>query len=88
MANVDIRLRVTQELKANAEIVFEQIGMNMSEALRIFLNQCVNDRGLPFAPHAKIPNNETLESFRQVEKGEYEVFTLDEFRKAWNIKKK
>lgn len=42
----------------------------MSEAMRIFLNQCINSGGLPFKPHIKIPNKETLESFKQAENGE------------------
>ena len=48
MATIDIRLRVHKELKTDAEAIFKQMGMTMSEAMRIFLSQCINSGGLPF----------------------------------------
>ena len=84
MATIDIRLRVPEEMKSDAEAIFQQMGMTMSEAMRIFLSQCVNTGGLPFKPHSKIPNKETLESFRQIETGEYETYTIESFEEAVN----
>lgn len=63
MSTVDIRLRVSEDVKIEAEQIFKQMGMTMSEAMRIFLNQCINSGGLPFKPHVKIPNKETLKAF-------------------------
>ena len=82
MATIDIRLRVPEEMKSDAEAIFQQMGMTMSEAMRIFLSQCVNTGGLPFKPHSKIPNKETLESFRQIETGEYETYTIESFEEV------
>lgn len=82
MATIDIRLRVPEEMKSAAEVIFQQMGMTMSEAMRIFLSQCVNTGGLPFKPHSKVPNKDTLESFRQIETGQYETYTLEEFEQA------
>ena len=79
MSTVDIRLRISEEIKTDAEEIFNQMGMTMSQAMRMFLIQCVNTGKLPFNPQAKIANKETLESFRQLETGEYESYTLDEF---------
>ncbi|WP_341788212.1 MULTISPECIES: type II toxin-antitoxin system RelB/DinJ family antitoxin [unclassified Rickettsia] len=63
MNTVDIRLRIAEDTKIEAEQIFKQMGMTMSEAMRIFLNQCINSGGLPFKPHVKIPNKETLKAF-------------------------
>ncbi len=82
MATIDIRLRVPEEMKSDAEAIFQQMGMTMSEAMRIFLSQCVNSGGLPFKPHSKIPNKETLQSFRQIETGEYETCAINEFERV------
>ena len=84
MATVDIRLRVSKEMKSDAETIFEQMGITISEAMRIFLSQCINTGGLPFKPHSKIYNKETLESFQQIESGEYETYTLEEFEETIN----
>ncbi|BBJ31409.1 MULTISPECIES: type II toxin-antitoxin system RelB/DinJ family antitoxin [spotted fever group] len=81
MNTVDIRLRVSADIKIEAEEIFKQMGMTMSEAMRIFLNQCINSGGLPFKPHIKIPNKETLESFKQAENGEFESYNLKQFEK-------
>lgn len=69
MATIDIRLRVSEEIKADAEVIFKQMGMTMSEAMRIFLSQCINSGGLPFKPHSKIPNAETIKSLEESRKG-------------------
>ena len=37
MSAIDIRLRVTLEMKTKAVEIFKQMGMTMSEAMRIFI---------------------------------------------------
>jgi len=89
MATIDVRLRVPAQMKSDADEIFRQMGMSMSEAMRIFLGQCINTGGLPFKPHIKTPNRETLESFKQIENGEYETYTLEAFEEAIdNLNKK
>jgi DNA-damage-inducible protein J len=89
MATIDVRLRVPAQMKSDADEIFRQMGMSMSEAMRIFLGQCINTGGLPFKPHIKTPNRETLESFKQIETGEYETYTLEAFEEAIdNLNKK
>jgi DNA-damage-inducible protein J len=43
-----IRARVDDALKAQATAVLDACGLEMSEALRLFLTQVVNTGGLPF----------------------------------------
>ena len=69
MSSIDIRLRVTPEMKTEAEEVFKEMGITMSEAIRIFLSQCINSGGLPFKPHAKTPNVETIKILEQSKQG-------------------
>lgn len=68
MTTTDIRLRVSEDIKLEAEEIFKQMGMTMSEAMRIFLNQCINTGGLPFKPHTKIPNKNTIQTFEDTDK--------------------
>ncbi|HJD61417.1 MAG TPA: type II toxin-antitoxin system RelB/DinJ family antitoxin [Rickettsia endosymbiont of Columbicola hoogstraali] len=67
MNTLDIRLRIAENTKIEAEQIFKQMGMTMSEAMRIFLNQCISSSGLPFKPHVKIPNKETLKAFEETD---------------------
>ena len=64
---VVIQARVKPELRDNTDIIFERMGINRSEAIKIFLNHVEMHRGLPFA--MKVPNNETLQVFENTEKG-------------------
>jgi len=54
MAKTDIvYMRIEPALKANAEAVLSALGLTPNEAINIFLNQVVLQKGLPFA--VKIP---------------------------------
>jgi DNA-damage-inducible protein J len=46
--DVRVTVRVNRELKENAETLFEYLGLNMSNAVNIFLRKAVDQRGIPF----------------------------------------
>ena len=43
-----ITVRVDKELKDSAEFLFEQLGLNMSAAINIFLRKAVSEDAIPF----------------------------------------
>ncbi len=47
-----IQLRVDQHLRDDAQAVCHRLGMDLTTAIRVFLNQLVVDNGLPFQPRA------------------------------------
>ncbi len=55
-----VRARVSSELKMHADEVLGQLGMNMSDAIRIFLTQVSLRNEVPV--ELKVPNKETLEA--------------------------
>lgn len=69
MANVTVQSRINPNLKQEAENLFASLGMSVSDAIRIFLQQSVNSNGLPFQPVAKQPNAETLAAIRELDEG-------------------
>ena len=62
-----IRARVEPALKSEAEAILKKIGLSSSEAMRLFLYQVVQQRGLPF--EVKIPNAETISAIEELETG-------------------
>jgi len=46
-------------MKEEAQKIFKQYGMGLSDAFNIFLSQSVMERGIPF--QIKIPNQETAQ---------------------------
>jgi DNA-damage-inducible protein J len=58
MKEAIVRARVDSKLKAEAEEVFMTLGINTTEAIRMFLSQVRLRRGLPFV--VGIPDNSDL----------------------------
>lgn len=60
MANqTNLNIRTDADVKVNAEKLFEQLGLNMSTAVNIFLRQAIRQGGLPFEVKFDIPNEVT-----------------------------
>lgn len=53
-------------MKKQAQEIFKQYGMGLSDAFNIFLSQSVMEQGIPF--QIKIPNDETSEVIREARK--------------------
>ena len=48
-----INIRIDDDLKASAESLFADLGLNISTAVNIFIKQAVRNRGIPFEITAK-----------------------------------
>jgi len=46
--DVRVTIRVNRRLKENAETLFDYLGLNMSNAVNIFLRKAVDQKGIPF----------------------------------------
>ncbi|WP_281508537.1 type II toxin-antitoxin system RelB/DinJ family antitoxin [Parvibacter caecicola] len=46
-----LQVRIDATMKAEAEELFEALGLSLSEAVRLFVAKSVNGRRLPFTPH-------------------------------------
>ena len=48
MAATNINIRTDSELKAKAQVVLNDLGLDMSTAINVFLNQIVYKQAIPF----------------------------------------
>jgi DNA-damage-inducible protein J len=62
-----IRARVDPGLKARVEAIFEAVGLNASDAIRLFYSQVELHRGLPF--EVRIPDAATRKAIRDARAG-------------------
>ena len=69
MATTNLNVRVDENIKKNAEELLNDLGMNMSTAINVFLRQLVRVHGIPFEIKADVPNAETLEAIDDVRNG-------------------
>jgi DNA-damage-inducible protein J len=55
-----VRSRVDEDLKKNTQDIFKRLGISMSDAISMFLQQCAFNNGIPFK--VEIPNAETRQA--------------------------
>lgn len=67
MAN--LTMRIDDELKKQAEELFNELGMNMTTAFTIFAKQAVREQRIPFSISMDIPNAETIRAIEEVRNG-------------------
>ena len=56
-----LQVRVSDDLRTNADAVLEDIGLDMPTAIRLYLNKIVQTRSIPFALEAGGVATEELE---------------------------
>ena len=64
-----INFRIDDDTKRAAEALFKSLGLTMSSAITLFLNQCINERGIPFI--VRLPDSKYHEKLLQA-KRDYE----------------
>jgi len=55
-----VQVRLDRSLKAKADALFADLGLDTPTAIRIFLNQSIRREGLPFEVAKPQPNAETI----------------------------
>jgi DNA-damage-inducible protein J len=73
---VQTSLRLDEDILIEAKQILKALGMNFTEAVNVFTNMVVQEKGLPFA--VKIPNKETQNAMKEFENGQTEKVTLEE----------
>ena len=71
MANTNssnISIRMDSDLKAAAEALYEELGMNLSTAFNIFVRQSLRVGGIPFTITTETPNAITVSAMLEAER--------------------
>jgi len=72
-ANAVVRARVNEEIKQEASIVLEAMGLTMSDAFRIMITRIAREKALPFEP--LVPNAKTIEAMKEARAGKLQAFS-------------
>ena len=65
----NISIRMDTDLKAQADALFAELGMNLSTAFNIFVRQCIRERRIPFEISLNQPNKEAVTKRIGIAKG-------------------
>ena len=81
----DLKIRIDKDLKEQAEVFFNELGLNMSSAFNIFVRQSLRQGRIPFElsletdPFYNAPNMTVLrQSIQEANEGKFVAKTLDE----------
>ena len=69
MTPVSTNIKIDPDLKRESQILFEQLGLNLSTAINMFLRQSVREQAIPFRVGNPVPNSETLKAIEDARKG-------------------
>jgi len=64
----NISIRMDSDLKAQADELFNELGMNLTTAFNIFVRQSLREGGIPFAIKTERPNKETIAALLEAER--------------------
>ena len=66
--STNVSIRMDADLKAQAEALFGELGMNMSTAFNIFARQAVREGRIPFEISLNQPNRDTVAAMLEAER--------------------
>ena len=64
----NVCIRMDSKVKAAAEALYEELGMNLSTAFNIFVRQSLRERGIPFKITEGSPSQETVSAMLEAER--------------------
>lgn len=71
MEMTQINLKIDKKTKEQAQMIYKNLGMNLSTALTVFLRQSIADNGMPFKPTlGGINSPESVQARHEAENGD------------------
>ena len=69
MANTtNFSVRMDSDIKKQCESLYNELGMNLTTAINVFLRQSLRVGGLPFDVRVEQPNKETIAAMLEAER--------------------
>ena len=59
MATTNLNIRIDKDIKYQAEEIFNELGLNMTTAINLFLRTTIREHGIPFELKLDVPNETT-----------------------------
>lgn len=79
-ANALVQTRIDGDIKKEAAVVLEAIGLTVSDAVRLMLTRVAREKALPFEP--LIPSETTLAAMKETREGKLETVSLSDLQAA------
>ncbi len=68
MATTNLNIRTEKAVKEQAEEIFNELGLNMTTAINMFLRTAIREHGIPFDLKLDVPNGTTVAAIKEGKK--------------------
>jgi addiction module antitoxin, relB/dinJ family len=65
MATTNLNIRTEKAIKDQAESIFNELGINMTTAVNMFLRTAIREHGIPFELKLDVPNDSTAAAIEE-----------------------
>ena len=65
MTTTNLNIRTEKAIKDQAEEIFNELGLNMTTAINLFLRTAIREHGIPFDLKLDVPNNTTVAAIEE-----------------------
>ena len=65
MATTNLNIRTEKAIKDQAESIFNELGINMTTAVNMFLRTAIREHGIPFELKLDVPNDSTVAAIEE-----------------------
>ncbi|CAM3466787.1 type II toxin-antitoxin system RelB/DinJ family antitoxin [Helicobacter labetoulli] len=85
---INVTFRMDKEDKKHFERIINSMGLNLSSAFNVFAKAVIRDNGIPFELKSHTPNEETIKTIENIEKGEnLEEVTMEQLKAEYEAQK-
>ena len=90
MATTNLNIRTDKNIKEQAEEIFNELGLNMTTAVNMFLRTAIREHGIPFELKLDIPNAITAAAIEEGRKlaedpSAPRYTSIDDLKKALDV---
>ena len=68
MMTTNLNIRLDKNIKDQVESIFNELGINMTTAVNIFLRAVIREHGIPFELKLNVPNEVTVAAIEEGKK--------------------
>ena len=65
MDTTNLNIRTDKDVNDKAEFIFNELGINMTTAVNIFLRTTIREHGIPFSLKLDVPNEVTASAIEE-----------------------
>ena len=65
MTTTNLNIRTEKAIKDQAESIFNELGINMTTAVNMFLRTAIREHGIPFELKLDVPNDSTAAAIEE-----------------------